>query len=574
MSSEQKAAQRTISELINFGFPENKAREAVSQIGDQSDTQLAINWLLDHGEEDKGGAVHFKHCPHVDELGFEKLVPCDQLEFRQPEFGQPCLLGCKGKENWLCLMCGETRCGRYMHRHSIQHWEETKKDEEKSLTVAEAAAGGSCRGHCLTLGLADLSVWCYECESYVHHEHLKPLVKRMEQLKFGKVPEMNGKTCSPCSAAEAPKVGSSIPAKRSAAHGAFADESWPLPKLARGSADEARPGYKTMSANEYVDEPEVLKAKVKVLADLIRRSNNFVAYTGAGISTASGISDYATKASGSLAGSKKKKSPFEAQPSLAHRILVGLHSAGHLKQWVQQNHDGLPQKAGFPQCDLNEIHGAWYDPSNPVVPMDGTLRGDLIKRMVDWEDRVDLCLALGTSMVGMNADRMAVAPAERRRHGRKGALGTVIVALQQTQYDSLSSIRIFATIDRTMELLAEEMALTIPPEPEARAWNTAPIFTGLPYNSEGIKDPKCSMTLDLRPGSKLRVINQPEWDEERYGSVCQVVEPADIFSREGHIQVRFGPANSSRSIMRVLGRWWLQDAIDGKADVLPVVPAS
>merc|ERR1712224_1057026 len=270
---------------------------------------------------------------------------------------------------------------------------------------------------------------------------------------------------------------------------------------------------------------------------------NFVAYTGAEISTASGISDYATKANSSLAGEQKKKSPLEAQPSFAHRTLVGLRNAGYLKHWVQQNHDGLPQKAGFPQSDLNEIHGAWYDLSNPVVPMDGTLRGDLIERMLDWESRVDLCLALGTSMVGMNADRMAIAPAERRRHGQKGALGTVIVALQQTQYDSLSSIRIFATIDRTMELLVQEMALPPPPSPKACPWTEASILTGLPYNSEGVKDPKCSMTLDLRPGSKLRVINQPKWDEERHGNTCEVVESADIFAREGHIQVRFGPAS-------------------------------
>merc|ERR1711988_1703419 len=127
---------------------------------------------------------------------------------------------------------------------------------------------------------------------------------------------------------------------------------------------------------------------------------------------------------------------------------------GYLKQWIQQNHDGLPQKAGFPQNDLNEIHGAWYDPSNPVVPMDGSLRADLIERMLDWESQVDLCLSLGTSMVGMNSDRMAVAPAERMRKGVKGALGTVIVTLQQTQYDSLASIRIFAPIDCVMELLS------------------------------------------------------------------------------------------------------------------------
>lgn len=28
---------------------------------------------------------------------------------------------------------------------------------------------------------------------------------------------------------------------------------------------------------------------------------------------------------------------------------------------------GLPQKAGFPQGLINEVHGSWYDPSNPGV---------------------------------------------------------------------------------------------------------------------------------------------------------------------------------------------------------------
>merc|ERR1712178_474232 len=119
----------------------------------------------------------------------------------------------------------------------------------------------------------------------------------------------------------------------------------------------------------------------------------------------------------------------------------------------------------------NEIHGAWYDPSNPVVPMSGTLREDLIKQMLEWEEKVDLCLALGTSMVGMNADRMAVAPAERARRGSAAALGTVIVSLQQTQYDSLASLRIFATIDEVMKLLAEELSLPVPDAPAHRPWS-------------------------------------------------------------------------------------------------------
>ena len=38
-----------------------------------------------------------------------------------------------------------------------------------------------------------------------------------------------------------------------------------------------------------------------------------------------------------------------AEPTAAHRATVALHRAGHLKRWFQQNHDGLPQKAGLPQ---------------------------------------------------------------------------------------------------------------------------------------------------------------------------------------------------------------------------------
>merc|ERR1719183_899977 len=345
------------------------------------------------------------------------------------------------------------------------------------------------------------------------------------------------------------------------AHGTLGSASWSLPTLARACREEARPGYKTMKAHEYLDDPQVLQAKVRTLADLVRRSNNCVAYTGAGISTASGINDYATKAGDSVGGAARKISPWEAQPTLAHRVLVALHGAGHLKHWVQQNHDGLPQKAGFPQKHLNEIHGAWYDPSNPVVPMSGTLRSDLIKNMLHWEDKVDLCLALGTSMVGMNADRMAVAPAERARKGKAGALGTVIVSLQQTQYDSLASLRIFATIDKVMEMLAAELDLAIPAPLAHRPWAEAPVLRDLPYRADGQKDSSARLTLDLRPGSKFRVVNQPDWDEKSHGNVCEVVEAPDFRAREGHISLLFGIEGLKGSIVRVLGRWWLDAAV-------------
>ena len=59
------------------------------------------------------------------------------------------------------------------------------------------------------------------------------------------------------------------------------------------------------------------------------------------------------------------------------RALAAMDRTGRLAMWVQQNHDSLPQKAGYPQHALNEIHGSLHDPANPIVPYEGSLRDDL-----------------------------------------------------------------------------------------------------------------------------------------------------------------------------------------------------
>ena len=45
----------------------------------------------------------------------------------------------------------------------------------------------------------------------------------------------------------------------------------------------------------------MLSKKISLLASLIKKSKNFVVYTGAGISVAAGLGDYASKG-GSLSG--------------------------------------------------------------------------------------------------------------------------------------------------------------------------------------------------------------------------------------------------------------------------------
>ena len=82
-------------------------------------------------------------------------------------------------------------------------------------------------------------------------------------------------------------------------HGQLGSASWELPGRAT-TFDVAARDYcsEKIMAHEYLDSDEVLKRKVAVLADLVRRSRRMLCFTGAGISTSAGIDDYASKAKG------------------------------------------------------------------------------------------------------------------------------------------------------------------------------------------------------------------------------------------------------------------------------------
>jgi len=89
-------------------------------------------------------------------------------------------------------------------------------------------------------------------------------------------------------------------------------------------------------------------------------------YSGAGISTSAGVGQ---AAAGSKGAAKKGglRGATKCSPTPTHLALAELSRQGLIHSWVQQNHDGLPQKGGYPQEDIIEVHGSWYDPSNPVV---------------------------------------------------------------------------------------------------------------------------------------------------------------------------------------------------------------
>jgi len=362
-------------------------------------------------------------------------------------------------------------------------------------------------------------------------------------------------------------------------HGIMGNENWPAPFRVVECNEENRPGYNSMSAHEYEEDPRTLQEKVKLFCQMLRQSNLAMAYTGAGISTASGINDYASKAKNSkIYEGRSKKGGYSAEPSLGHRVLTGLFHNGLLKHWVQQNHDGLPQKAGFPQWEINEIHGAWFDCSNPVIPMEGTLRDDLSEWMEQWINKADLTIAMGTSLCGMNADRCVESVAKRFVKQGRG-LGAIIVGLQQTVYDEGCSLRIYAKIDEVMALVANELNMTIP------VWNgyqpsipqnciVAPDIYRIPYNSEGklTKNQNEWICWNLNPDQKMKVVSGPG-----EGFIGTLIGRSTLEDCENHYHfitknIREGCRSHGKGEEHFyIGGWWVETAVKGKWHQIPVV---
>jgi NAD-dependent SIR2 family protein deacetylase len=289
-----------------------------------------------------------------------------------------------------------------------------------------------------------------------------------------------------------------------------------------------------------------------------------VAYTGAGLSVSSGLADYATKSS-SVEERQTVDSRYNAKPNVGHKVLARLHKHGFVKRLFNQNHDGLLQKAGLPQDAVNEIHGAFFDPSNPGG---FHLREDLVQDMFQWADRTDLCLALGTSLSGLNADRIAQNPAKKYSK-QNGCLGLVIVALQETQLDELATLRIFALLDDVLQLLAEELKLPdVAPVSLTCSSGTSDVFMQLPYDCAGQFCPDSSLTIDLRLGARIKVTN---------GNFAKCTGKVVGKNGEGHYLLKVAMDVGEGACIEedlLLASWWLLEAKSGRIATLPVVQAS
>ncbi|CDW89667.1 transcriptional sir2 family protein [Stylonychia lemnae] len=265
---------------------------------------------------------------------------------------------------------------------------------------------------------------------------------------------------------------------------------------------------------EKIDLSHEIEEKSKRLADLIANSKNFTCFTGAGLSTSTGIPDYRSTSQTIIkTGAGQYELPPEttdqqkivflnetrrqvqaAKPSLSHMALFALMQNGYLKHVISQNTDALHLKSGIPYSNLTELHGnttieyckscskmyfrdfrcrVSEDPRNHITGRkceDTTCDGDLADEIVHFGESIpkdklvealtvaqqsDLQLCMGTSLRVKPANQIPIQTLKN-----KGSIA--IVNLQYTPFDEHAHIRIHSLTDQVLVSACSHLNIEIP----------------------------------------------------------------------------------------------------------------
>jgi NAD-dependent deacetylase len=160
---------------------------------------------------------------------------------------------------------------------------------------------------------------------------------------------------------------------------------------------------------------DVYDERIRQGSELLRRSRNIVAFTGAGISTESGISDFRSPGGvwdryrivtyqeflssheARVEYWKMKQDLFremeKARPNVAHKALADLEHRGRLKCLITQNIDGLHQDAGSSDDIVIELHGT--NRKAYCLECGGTLPIGEVQKRLDAGERAPECADCG-----------------------------------------------------------------------------------------------------------------------------------------------------------------------------------
>ncbi len=235
-----------------------------------------------------------------------------------------------------------------------------------------------------------------------------------------------------------------------------------------------------------------LEPDIEHLVNILKKSENIVVFTGAGISTESGIADYRSKGGlwdrfkpvtiQEFEASEEKRREYwvikkelmeslqTAKPNAGHLAIAELERRGKLKGLVTQNIDGLHSLAGNSKEKTIEIHGTnleticwtckdirpWQEAfeqlkSGATVPVCSqcagplkantisfgqNLRQDDLDQAFSWASDCDFMMAIGSTLI---VEPAASIPKIAKRNGAVLA----IITLSETPLDAIADFRFF-----------------------------------------------------------------------------------------------------------------------------------
>lgn len=267
---------------------------------------------------------------------------------------------------------------------------------------------------------------------------------------------------------------------------------------------ESAANYLPIDCNETLM-ADITSETIERAAQLLKQAEYTVAFTGAGISTPSGIPDFRSAESGlwnqvdpmevaSIYGFRQNPQAFynwvrplvrltwEAQPNPAHHALAHLEAKGLLHAVITQNIDMLHTRAGSKQ--VFELHGhmrevtcthcfAVYD-ADPImvrfledggVPRCATCNGVLKPNVILFGEQLPVREFQAAQRAARNCDLMViigssleVAPASdlplmALRNGAK----LIIINLQATTVDHDSTVTIQANCAEVLPAIVERL---------------------------------------------------------------------------------------------------------------------
>jgi NAD-dependent deacetylase len=250
-----------------------------------------------------------------------------------------------------------------------------------------------------------------------------------------------------------------------------------------------------------------MEEKIERIARMIDKAGRIVIFTGAGVSTESGIPDFRSPGGlwtrfdpddftidKFLSSAETRRKMWKillegglmanAQPNAAHLAIAELEKMGKLSSVITQNVDNLHEKAGNDPAIVHELHGnmQWLicldckerypvelmiqkNPSAEYVPecpkCNGILKPDVIffgealpkkaLMLATQESQdCDLFIVIGSSLVVYPAAYMPM-------YAKRSGAGIVIINRDLTEQDDIADVIINASAGETMTKIMERL---------------------------------------------------------------------------------------------------------------------